>query len=253
MKTKTTAKQKALGIMLSTLTFLVIFTSHGLQAAVVVNNDEWTLSNTGFTNAPGDTELFATNLASFFSGGGTGTFHAYTTNFGFTQSSLVNTLTGAGHTYTTGTGFAFTPANLSGFDAIFLGGFYLNPTEITTLIDYANAGGNVYLAGGTAVGGAAAEAAAWNSFLNAFGLSYAPVYNGIRGNIDVTAATHPIFDGVSVLYQASGNSISGPGIEVSFSGQGLYAVVPAIPIPAAIWLFASGLIGLIGIARRKKA
>jgi hypothetical protein len=25
----------------------------------------------------------------------------------------------------------------------------------------------------------------------------------------------------------------------------------AVPIPAAIWLFASGLLGLIGIARRK--
>ncbi len=29
--------------------------------------------------------------------------------------------------------------------------------------------------------------------------------------------------------------------------------VPAVPIPAAIWLFGSGLIGLIGIARLKKA
>ena len=27
----------------------------------------------------------------------------------------------------------------------------------------------------------------------------------------------------------------------------------AVPIPAAVWLFGSGLIGLIGIARRKKA
>ncbi len=27
----------------------------------------------------------------------------------------------------------------------------------------------------------------------------------------------------------------------------------AVPIPAAIWLFGSGLIGLIGIARRKRS
>jgi len=26
-----------------------------------------------------------------------------------------------------------------------------------------------------------------------------------------------------------------------------------VPVPAAVWLFGSGLIGLIGIARRKKA
>ena len=27
--------------------------------------------------------------------------------------------------------------------------------------------------------------------------------------------------------------------------------VPAVPVPAAVWLFGSGLIGLVGIARRK--
>jgi hypothetical protein len=29
--------------------------------------------------------------------------------------------------------------------------------------------------------------------------------------------------------------------------------VSAVPVPAAVWLFGSGLIGLVGIARRKKA
>ncbi len=29
--------------------------------------------------------------------------------------------------------------------------------------------------------------------------------------------------------------------------------VPAVPVPAAVWLFGSGLIGLVGIARRKKS
>jgi hypothetical protein len=29
--------------------------------------------------------------------------------------------------------------------------------------------------------------------------------------------------------------------------------VGAVPVPAAVWLFGSGLIGLVGIARRKKA
>ena len=27
----------------------------------------------------------------------------------------------------------------------------------------------------------------------------------------------------------------------------------AIPVPAAVWLFGSGLLGLVGVARRKKA
>ena len=35
---------------------------------------------------------------------------------------------------------------------------------------------------------------------------------------------------------------------------GLYLVMPTvIPLPAAVWLFGSGLIGLIGVARRKKS
>ena len=29
--------------------------------------------------------------------------------------------------------------------------------------------------------------------------------------------------------------------------------ITAVPVPAAVWLFGSGLIGLVGIARRKKA
>ena len=28
---------------------------------------------------------------------------------------------------------------------------------------------------------------------------------------------------------------------------------PVVPIPAAVWLFGTGLLGLIGVARRKKA
>ena len=31
-----------------------------------------------------------------------------------------------------------------------------------------------------------------------------------------------------------------------------FITVSAVPIPAAVWLFGSGLLGLIGVARRKK-
>ena len=35
---------------------------------------------------------------------------------------------------------------------------------------------------------------------------------------------------------------------------GLYGIeISQVPVPAAIWLFASGLLGLVGIAKRKKA
>lgn len=42
------------------------------------------------------------------------------------------------------------------------------------------------------------------------------------------------------------------GVEIT--SQGTYqTVVGAVPVPAAVWLFGSGLLGLIGVARRKKA
>jgi hypothetical protein len=40
----------------------------------------------------------------------------------------------------------------------------------------------------------------------------------------------------------------------AFDGTNLtYGAVSAVPVPAAIWLFGSGLIGLVGVARRKTA
>jgi len=49
-----------------------------------------------------------------------------------------------------------------------------------------------------------------------------------------------VFEGIGVLLDiGSGNSMTVTSIS-------------AVPVPAAVWLFGSGLIGLIGIARRKK-
>jgi hypothetical protein len=45
------------------------------------------------------------------------------------------------------------------------------------------------------------------------------------------------------------------GISVGQSGWGVENVrmdVQVVPVPAAVWLFGSGLIGLVGLARRKK-
>jgi hypothetical protein len=37
------------------------------------------------------------------------------------------------------------------------------------------------------------------------------------------------------------------------TGQLTYSAPSAVPVPAAVWLFGSGLVGLVGIARRKRA
>jgi hypothetical protein len=52
----------------------------------------------------------------------------------------------------------------------------------------------------------------------------------------------------TVLYYAAAE-LGGTG---DGSGTTIIAA-PAVPIPAAVWLFGSGLLGLIGMARRKKA
>lgn len=50
---------------------------------------------------------------------------------------------------------------------------------------------------------------------------------------------------------AQWNRILAPGESFSYT-QSMYLNQP-VPVPAAVWLFGSGLIGLIGVARRKQA
>ena len=76
--------------------------------------------------------------------------------------------------------------------------------------------------------------------------------------LDLTSLT--IDDQTAGVLNLSGaGRLSGNGFDVtdatwSFSSQSLTSysmTVTAVPVPAAVWLFGSGLIGLAGIARRK--
>jgi len=66
--------------------------------------------------------------------------------------------------------------------------------------------------------------------------------------------------GIPVLAIFNADGSAGPGVPMQVgpfpgqapSWQGIVAT-STVPIPAAAWLFASGLIGLVGFARRKKA
>ncbi len=239
------------GLLIGTLSIALY-----AQGKIVVANDEWTLSDTGYSNAPGDTQLFVSNLTQWFTGGNPGTFLAYTNNFGLTQSQLVNQMASLGHTYTISTALPLDATLLQNYDAVFLGGYYTN-INIPDLISYVQNGGCVYVCAGTGVGGAANEANAWNPFLNAFGLAFQPAYNGIGGNISISSS-HPIFVGVNQLYQNNGNSIvdlnpSDPANEVlvTFNNQGLYAVY-IVPEPTSMVALISGVGLLLGARRRAK-
>ena len=65
-------------------------------------------------------------------------------------------------------------------------------------------------------------------------------------------------DAVFSLGASTSASIGGFFSAVSFSEQfpvftGTTVSVSAVPVPAAVWLFGSGLVGLIGVARRRAA
>ena len=82
--------------------------SSNASAVIIMSHDEWQLSTTGFANAsPGAAQTFAQNIASYFTGGGTGSFYAYSTNFGLANASLSNAMTSAGHSWGSGTGISF--------------------------------------------------------------------------------------------------------------------------------------------------
>ncbi len=63
--------------------------------------------------------------------------------------------------------------------------------------------------------------------------------------------------GVSWMADAGPASLGANAYSVTFGTTGANVIevdvqiVPAVPVPAAVWLFGSGLLGLVGIARRK--
>lgn len=249
-------------ILFFSVIILIVTLQSALAGRIVVNNDEWALSNTGFKKAP-DAGTFSTNVASWFTGGGTGDFLVYSKNFGLTETSLSSAMTNAGNSWEINYQAQFTIENLMKYDGIFLAG---DPADTAVLTEYVLNGGNVYLAGGTGYRGAVLEAAGWNSFLNNFGLRFEPYYNTISSAIINMNSDHPIFKGVTNLYVYNGNNVSLTGTDefakmlVNYTGNGLFAVydprvfdtkrVPPVPVPASVWLFSSGLLGLVGIVRK---
>lgn len=180
---------------------------------IVVNADEWTLSNSANWGAP-DIGSFTLNIAEFLTGETSGAnVLAYSQNFGLNGSSLANAMTNAGHAWSVDVSSEFTLSLLQQYDAVYVGGRVngVDP-DAQVLVDYVNGGGNVFIMGGAGTtggygGNPVLEAAAWNPFLNEFGLAFSEQYDAGSGNFDPVDSDHQIFAGVDVLFQSVGQGI----------------------------------------------
>ena len=245
--------------MMAALLFTTGLATQANAGKIVVNHDDWTFRNVGFTNANPDTANFAVNIANWFAGGTSGNFLAYSTNAGLTGSTLASTMTGAGHSWTSGFAVPFNLATPMNYDGVFLSG-HPGYATASVLIDYVNAGGNVYVGGGSGYLGAMGEAALWKPFLNIFGLAFdgSANYNQVNGVFAVTA-NFALTRGVDELYYNNGLTVrrTGPSDYTSVFGSAngfrtlaLYDS-EGVPEAGSLALLVAGL-GTLGLAYRRR-
>ena len=66
-----------------------------------------------------------------------------------------------------------------------------------------------------------------------------------------TTAGADVGGGVTLALKTGCGAVAGCFSDVYFDNVSFTADVSAVPVPAAVWLFGSGLVGLVGVARRK--
>jgi len=223
---------------------------------VVVFTDEWWTSDTGL-GFEGATNFnnFTDNLVSAF--GGAGNYLIYSNNSFLTGPGATNFASRLAADGAMVTQSVSASQSLTGFKGVFLAGPITGGApNATALINYVNAGGNVFLEGGTAAfGDAMSEAAAWAQFLGAFGMSFSNSFDVANDcvNHPVTSA-NSLFAGVSSLYLCGGQQTfsnviaTTPGANGPLNIASLATTSGGVPEPGTLSML---LIGAALLAVRK--
>ena len=194
---------------------------------IFVVNSGAVFSNTGFEKSS-DTATFVKNLANWFTGGRPSKFYFDSGEDNSSYSTLIETITQAGHTWNT----EYKDNELENVDVIFTSVSNDFPGDL--LMNAFNRGISICIMPDYDPPESEEDqnvgAMDWNWSLLPFGLQYNNCYNRISGNQSINS-NHPILAGVKSLYQVNGTSIidfqpeeSANQILVSRDKEGLYAI-----------------------------
>lgn len=236
----------------------------GANGRIIAIGDEWLLSDHAFSVAPAQAQQLATNISNFFTNGSPSAFLVKSNaapipplgGRGVLGGSLATFMTGLGHTWVVDNSATLTLSQLLQYRGIFLAGAPgSGTTNADILKQYVNAGGNVLIMAGTGDvgGGAAGEAAAWNPFLNKFGLAFGSIYFGLPPNntllaIPTLVSGNPLGKSISLVEWGYGQTVSDLEPSNPLNEVALYGDFTGKPSPPSGDVAKQPIIGTYNIA-----